>query len=72
MIGPMALIPGRLSYANMCHPRVSSCTLISSSIFQLALLGREDVRKPPDDLSGPLSVALEQVVVTFVFFGQES
>ena len=50
MIGPLALIPGRLHYVNMCHPRVSSCSLILSSIFQVDLLAREDVRKPPDDM----------------------
>ena len=44
MIGPLALIPGRLHYVIMCHPRVSSCSLLSS-IFLVNFLGREDVLK---------------------------
>ena len=47
MIGPLVLIPGRLPYVHMCHPRVLSCPLIPSLIFQVDLLAREDVRTPP-------------------------
>ena len=52
MIVPLALIPGagRRNYMNMCHPRVSSRSLIRSLIFWLGVFARADVRKPPDDM----------------------
>ena len=38
MIGSLALIPGRLPYVHMCHPRVSTCSLLPSSIFRWSSL----------------------------------
>ena len=46
MIGPLALTPGR-HYANMRHPRVPHFPLLRSSIFQVDLLARLDVRNRP-------------------------
>ena len=48
MTGPLESTPGRIPYANMPHPRVRTCSVIRSSIFQDGLLAREDVRTPPD------------------------
>ena len=42
---------GRLHYAIMCHPRVSTCSLTRSSIFQVIFFARLDVRTPPNMVS---------------------